>query len=71
MNTNFLVFGMTRSGLEPTIYRTRGMHANHYTTDDGILFDSLFNLSKIDNWYIYFTIEVMKIYCYFLFNYNV
>ena len=33
-NANFIVFGLTRSGLEPTIiYRTRGVHANHYTTD--------------------------------------
>ena len=24
---------MTRSGLEPTIYRTQGEHANHYTTN--------------------------------------
>jgi len=24
---------MTRSGLEPTIYRTRGEHVNDYTTD--------------------------------------
>jgi len=24
-NTNSIVFGMTRSGLEPTIYRTRGI----------------------------------------------
>ena len=32
-NTNFIVFGLTRSGLEPMIYRTRGEHANHYTTD--------------------------------------
>ena len=28
-NTNFTVFGLTRSELEPTIYRTRGKHANH------------------------------------------
>ena len=28
-----LVFGLTRPGLEPTIYRTRGEHANHYATD--------------------------------------
>jgi hypothetical protein len=33
ITTNVLVFGLTRSGLEPTIYRTRGEHANHYTTD--------------------------------------
>ena len=25
--------GLTRMGLEPTIYHTRGEHANHYTTD--------------------------------------
>ena len=28
-----LVFGLTRPGLEPTIYRTRGEHTNHYATD--------------------------------------
>ena len=27
------VFGLTRSGLEPTIYLTQDEHANHYTTD--------------------------------------
>ena len=32
-NTNFIVFGLTRPGVEPTIYHTRGEHANHYTTD--------------------------------------
>ena len=32
-NTNFIVFGLTQSGLEPTIYHSRGEHANHYTTD--------------------------------------
>ena len=32
-NTNLIVFGLTRPGLEPTIYRTRGKHVNHYTTD--------------------------------------
>jgi len=30
-NTNHIVFGFTQSG--PTIYHTRGEHANHYTTD--------------------------------------
>jgi hypothetical protein len=29
----FIVFGLNRLGLEPTIYRTRGKHANHYATD--------------------------------------
>ena len=28
-----LVFGLTQSGLEPTIYRTRGEHANNYATN--------------------------------------
>ena len=29
-NFNFLVFGLTRPGIESTIYCTRGKHANHY-----------------------------------------
>jgi hypothetical protein len=32
-NTNFIVLGLTRPGIEPTIYRTRGEHTNHYATD--------------------------------------
>jgi hypothetical protein len=32
-NTNLIFFGLTRPGLERTIYRTRGEHANNYTTD--------------------------------------
>ena len=32
-NTSFIVFGVTGSGVEPTIYRSRGEHADHYTTD--------------------------------------
>ena len=31
-NTNFIVFSLTRPGLEPTIYCTRDEHANHYAT---------------------------------------
>jgi hypothetical protein len=31
--TNTIVFDLTRSGLESTIYHTRGEHVNHYTTD--------------------------------------
>jgi hypothetical protein len=41
-NTNFVVFDLTREEFELTIYRTRGEHANHYTTDAvnlGIGFD--------------------------------
>jgi hypothetical protein len=32
-NTNFIVFGLTRPGLQPTIYRTQGEHATKYATD--------------------------------------
>ena len=32
-NTNFIVFGLTRRGLEFTVYHTQGEHANHYVTD--------------------------------------
>jgi hypothetical protein len=36
-NTNFIVFGLIR-GFEPTIYRIRGEHANHYTTDEPTIY---------------------------------
>jgi hypothetical protein len=32
-NTNFIVFGLTQPGLEPTIYCTQGEHANQYATN--------------------------------------
>ena len=32
-NTNFIDFGLTRQGLEPTTYRTRCELANLYATD--------------------------------------
>ena len=28
-----IVFGLIRLGLEPTVYRSRGEHVSHYTTD--------------------------------------
>ena len=31
--TNLIVFGWTRTGLEPTNYHTRFEHANQYATD--------------------------------------
>ena len=45
---SILVFGLTRLGLQSTIYRTWGKHANHYTTD-GVLKMKRFscNLSRI------------------------
>ena len=30
---NSIVFDLTRPGLKPTIYHTRGEHANRYATD--------------------------------------
>jgi hypothetical protein len=32
-NTNFIVFGLTQSELEPTIYCAPGEYSNHYITD--------------------------------------
>ena len=32
-DTNFIVFGFTQPRLEPTFHRTRGEHANYYSTD--------------------------------------
>ena len=32
-NTNFIVFSLTRTGIEHTIYLSRCEHANNYTTD--------------------------------------
>jgi hypothetical protein len=32
-NTNFTFFVLNQSGIEPPICRTRGEHANHYTSD--------------------------------------
>ena len=32
-----MVCGLTLPGLEPTIYRTQGEHANYYTTDAVLL----------------------------------
>ena len=32
-HTDLIVFGFNQSGFETTIYRTRGGHANTYTTD--------------------------------------
>ena len=55
-NTNFIIFGLIRSGLEPTIYRTGGEHANHYTTDAVQILensDSLKDFLKIEYWLLH------------------
>jgi len=33
INTNLIRFDLTRPGLQPTICRMQGEHANYYTTD--------------------------------------
>jgi hypothetical protein len=45
-NTIFIVFGLNLLGVEPKIYRTRGEHANQYTTD-GVCFKQDVALSTI------------------------
>jgi len=53
-NTNCIVFGLTRSGLESTICRTRDDHANYYTIDAiirpfemNIAFDGWFLINRL------------------------
>ena len=62
-NTNIIVFGFTRSGLQPTIYRTPSEHANHYinhyyyyyyNTDDVL---SIHKIIKIH----YFTFQAISL----------
>jgi hypothetical protein len=59
-NTNFIVFGLTQLGLESTIYRTRGEHANHYTTDAVLLVKDYYYWDK-NNVLITFVLNVQKI----------
>jgi hypothetical protein len=64
-NTNIIVFGLTLPGLEPTIYRTRGEHSNHYATAAVqnasklafyicIFFSQIFYPTVISEWVIIF-----------------
>jgi hypothetical protein len=70
-NINFIVFGLTRLGLEPTIYHTRGKHANHYTTDAVATSEIQCKLYIYIKWPICLTEDkdflVMIHYCLFLF----
>jgi hypothetical protein len=47
-NTNFIVFCLTRSGLPPTIYCTRGEHTNHYVINVVVVLMSTKNVSGFD-----------------------
>ena len=60
-NFTFFCLTVTRQGLEPTIYRTRGEHADHYHdyfTDAISSVDVLF--LKINKWKIYETLSIFK-----------
>jgi hypothetical protein len=52
IHANTIVFDLTRSGLEPTIYLTRGKYANHYTTDGGINLKQtyIFSMNDFHSW---------------------
>jgi hypothetical protein len=39
-----IIFGLSWSGLEPTIYHTRGEPANHYATD-AVLYKECLNIN--------------------------
>jgi len=43
-NSNFLVIGLIRPGLKPTIYRTRGEHTNHYTSSVVLTYNIIYSL---------------------------
>jgi hypothetical protein len=47
-NTNIIVFGLTRIGLNPMIYHTWGEHAKHYTTDVIKLYET--SVDRKDSW---------------------
>ena len=45
-NTNLTVFGLTWPGLEATIYRTQGEHANHYANDAVVFKKKIYSSGK-------------------------
>jgi hypothetical protein len=47
-NTNFIVFGLIRPGLEPTIYCSKDGYANHYPTDAAlyIMYNPVYYIPK-------------------------
>jgi len=56
-NTNFIVFGLSRLALEPTIYHTRGKHDGHYTNDAvqvplDVKILKVYRIAKIYLWFI-------------------
>jgi hypothetical protein len=60
INTNCIIFGFTRPGLEPTIYSTRGEHANHYPSGAIDIFYFIYNYSD-DNTVAYAGYDLYKL----------
>ena len=52
-----MVFGLTRSGLEPTTYITRSERSNHYSPDTVYFFIFYFNLLRYNCKHIYYILE--------------
>jgi hypothetical protein len=59
-NTNFIFFCLTRPQFVPTIYRTRGEHANHYATDAVSYFYFIFIIFLIKISYVLYNIKRKK-----------
>ena len=61
----FIVFGLIRPAIEPTIYHIRGEHANHYITDEVSIISNLKLYLSIFQFYQYsFAISTFIKYCY-------
>jgi len=62
-NSNFIVFGLTRSGLKLTIYRSRGEHANHYSPMRFTCIKDISNKTKHHKYKMirYIQLEQMKV----------
>jgi hypothetical protein len=52
-NTNYIVYGLTRFGLEHTIYRIRGEHANQWTTD--VVY------RRLKQWNVHYVLKALKV----------
>ena len=56
-----LVFGLTRPGLEPTFYRSRGEHANHYATDAVDNVEDMISGNTVSSFVLLILVEFMTI----------
>jgi hypothetical protein len=60
-NINFIVFGLTHPGIEPTIYLTQSEYVNHYTTH------AIQNYVFLDAWEMLRQFKLRQFVCYFYF----